>query len=203
MLKFVTIITAAVITMVGISGSSYAQSTAAIPASTNTSTVSAANKTAVISPEQEKLIQRLLQLWHVENIGVVMLQQPVAESLRQSRSLLQGRVSTERQEATMKEINQDAKKFIEEAAPLVIASAQKLIPSTVEPILAEKFTEEELRQIIAILESKVKAKFEALAPEIEKTLGEKIANDTGPTINPKLTELTQQIGQRMRTAVAP
>jgi len=198
MLKCVTVISVAAMT---IAGAALAQT----PAKTTSPAVTAVQSSApvAISPEKEKLIHRILELWHVENVGVVMLQQPVAESIRQSRSLLQGRVSSERQEATMKEITQDAKKFMDEATPMVQASAQKIIPVTVVPMLAEKFSEDELRQVIAILESPVKKKFEALAPEMEKSLGEKIAADTGATINVKLGELTQQVGLRMRTAVTP
>jgi hypothetical protein len=201
MLKFVTIISMTAITMLGVSGVSHAQTTAPVSPSAPTAVVASAPM--VISPEKEKLIQRILQLWHVENVGMIMLQQPVAESIRQSNSLLQGRVSAEHQEAIMKEINQDTQKFMEDVAPTVHASALKLIPTTVEPILAEKFTEEELRQIISFLESKVKTKFEALVPEMEQSLGVKIAADTGPTINPKLVDLAKQIGLRMRTAITP
>ena len=42
---------------------------------------------------------------------------------------------------------------------------------TVAPLLAERFSEDELRQIIAILESPVKRKFEDMIPEMQKTLG--------------------------------
>jgi hypothetical protein len=174
----------------------------AVAVAVMTMAVAASAQTA-ISPAKEKLVQRVLQLWHVENVGLLMLQEPVAESLRQSRSLMQGRASTERQEAAMKDINEDARKFFEEATPVVSASAQKLIPSTVAPLLAEKFTEEELRQIIAILESPVKSKFEALIPQMQKALGEKIAADTAAKINPKLEDLKQRIGLRMRAAITP
>lgn len=194
MLKFRITLTAIAIAVMTMTGTAEAQSAAP------TATPAAAT---VISPEKEKLIHRILELWHVENVGVVMLQNPVAESLRQSRSLLQGRVSEATQQAAMKDITQDAKQFFEEATPLVQASARKLIPSTVVPMLAEKFSEDELRQIIAILESPVKSKFEAAAPDIEKALGQKIAVDTGATINPKLQDLTKQIGERMRIAVTP
>jgi len=196
MLKFVTAITIAAITM---TNAASAQTTAP----TKPATVNGAGSTMTISPEKEKLIRRILELWPVEKVGLVMLQRPVAESIRQSRSLLQGRVSSELQEAAMKDISQDAKKFLEDAAPVVNASAQKLIPTTVVPILAEKFSEDELRQIVAILESPVKAKFEAAAPEIEKALGEKIAAETGAAINPKLGKLTEDIGLRMRAAITP
>ncbi|QJQ04661.1 DUF2059 domain-containing protein [Undibacterium piscinae] len=158
---------------------------------------------AATSPAKEQLINRVLQLWHVENIGTTMLQEPVAESLRQSRSLLQGRVSLEKQDAAMKEITQYAKEFFDDATPIVRGSAQKMIPSTVAPILAEKFSEEELRQIIALLESPVKKKFESAIPEMQSALGKKIAQDTGPAINPKLEALKERIGLKMRAAIAP
>jgi len=80
---------------------------------------------------------------------------------------------------------------------------RKAYPTTVAPILAQKFTEDELRQIIAILESPVKAKFEATVPELQKALGEKLAAESAKTINPKLETLKQEIGTRMRTAITP
>ncbi|MFI4939918.1 MAG: DUF2059 domain-containing protein [Burkholderiales bacterium] len=156
-----------------------------------------------ISPAKEKLIQRVLQLWHVEAVGGTMLQQPILEAARQARSLMQGRTTTDLQTAALKGINEDANEFYKASLPIVLDSAQKLIPSTVVPLLAEKFTEEELRQIIAILESPVKAKFEALVPEIKLALGAKITADSSATIEPKLTALNQRIGERMRAAIAP
>jgi len=191
MSKLVSILIAAALTMAGASSATYAQTT--VPAGAAT----------VISPEKQKLINRILELWHVENVGLTMLQKPVDESLRQSRSLLQGRVSSDTQEATMKLINEDVLKFAKEVVPPVLASAKKLAPTTVGPILAEKFSEEELRQIIAILESPVKAKFEKAVPEIEAALGNKIATENAAAVTPKMNALTEQIGVRMRNAMNP
>lgn len=158
---------------------------------------------ATISPAKQALIQKLVQLMAVDNMGVTMLQDPVANALGQARVTLQSRAPAERHEAAMHDIAADAKKFMDEATPVVRSSAHKFIPTTIVPLLAEKFTEDELRQIIAMMESPVKQKFEALIPDMKKSLGDKIAADTGPTINPKLQELTQRIGMRLRTAVTP
>ncbi|HYD79553.1 MAG TPA: DUF2059 domain-containing protein [Paucimonas sp.] len=158
---------------------------------------------APITPAKQELVQRLLKLWHVETLGQSMLQEPVADAVNQARAMLQGRATPEKRDAALREIAADAKKFLEDSAPIVTGSAQKLIPSTVAPLLAERFSEDELRQIIAMLESPVKRKFEALAPELQKSLGEKIAADTRPVIDPKLQELQQRIGMRLRSAVAP
>ena len=176
--------------------------------SSSAATSAAANSTgtgtkATVTPAKQELMQRLMQLWHVEAIGDTMLQQPVTDALQQARAVLQSRVPAERQDAAMRDVAADAKKFLDEATPVVRSSTQKLIPSTVMPLLAERFTEDELRQIIKMLESPVKRKFEAMLPELQKALGQKIAADTGPVIDPKLQEMKQSIGLRLRTAVTP
>jgi uncharacterized protein len=153
----------------------------------------AAPVAASVSPAKQELIQHILKLWHVEILGQSMLQEPVTEAVNQARVMLQGRATPEKRDAAMKEITTEAKKFLDDSMPIVTGSAQKLIPATVVPLLAERFTEDELRQIIAMLES----------PELQKSLGEKIAADTRPQIDPKLQELQQHIGMRMRAAVMP
>jgi hypothetical protein len=152
---------------------------------------------------KHELVNKVLKLWHVESIGESMLQQPVGNAVQQARVMLQGRAAPEKREAAMTEITEDARKFMEDNRSVTRASAEKLIPTTIAPMLAERFTEEELKQIIAILESPVKAKFEAMVPELQKKLGESVAADTRTVIDPKLQELQQRIGTRLRTAVMP
>jgi len=152
---------------------------------------------------KQELVNKVLQLWHVEAIGESMLQQPVGNAVQQARVMLQGRAVPEKRDAAMKEIAEDARKFMDENRSIARASAEKLVPSTVAPMLAEHFTEEELKQIIMILESPVKAKFEAMLPEMQKKLGESVAADTRSVIDPKLQDLQQRIGMRLRSAVTP
>jgi hypothetical protein len=152
---------------------------------------------------RQALVQRVLQLWHVETLGRSMLQEPVADAVQQARVMLQGRAPVDRRDAAMHDIAEDAKKFIDENGPLIDRSAQRLVPTTVAPLLAERFSEEELRQIVAILESPARRKFEAMIPEMQKALGEQLAADTGPVIDPKLKALRERIGLRLRSAVTP
>jgi uncharacterized protein len=154
-------------------------------------------------PAKQELVNRVLQLWHPESIGESMLQAPVGDAVQQARAVLQGRVSPERRDAALKEIVADARKFMDDNKPLAQASAHKLVGSTVAPLLADRFSEEELRQVIAILESPVRKKFENMLPELQKKLGESVAADTRAVIDPKLQELQQRIGMRLRSAVTP
>lgn len=165
--------------------------------------VHAAGAPQTVSPAKQELVQRVLKLWQVEAVGEAMLEGPVLEAVSQARAMLQGRATVERRDAAMKDISSDAQKFLDDTKPLVRTNAQKHIPNTVAPILAEKFTEEELKQLIVLLESPVKKKFETLMPEMKKSLGEKLATDTRPTIDPKLDDLRQRISSRIRTAIIP
>ncbi|GAB3419352.1 DUF2059 domain-containing protein [Massilia agilis] len=155
-----------------------------------------------VSPEKQALVQRVLAKMPMENVGLSMLQAPAAEAVRQARAVLQGRAAPDKQDAALKDIADEANKFLAEEAPLVRASTQQVVASTIAPLLAQRFTEEELRQLAAILESPVKAKFEALAPEIQKTLGEGVAKANQAQVNARLTELNNKIGMRLRAAVA-
>ncbi|QDZ26938.1 DUF2059 domain-containing protein [Noviherbaspirillum sp. UKPF54] len=158
---------------------------------------------AAPSAAKLELAKRVAQLAHSDSVAHAMLLRPVADAMQQANAVLQGRVAASKQDAALKDISADAKKFVDENSPIVQKSAEKFIPVTVVPLLAERFTEDELRQIIAMLESPLKKKYEALLPEMEKELGQKVASDVGPTIDPKLTDLKQRIGLRLRTAAMP
>ncbi|MBA5636917.1 DUF2059 domain-containing protein [Duganella sp. LX20W] len=176
---------------------------ASLSALAATATPAPAAAPAPISPAKQELINKILALWNIDSIGQSMLQAPVADAVQQARAMLQGRASVEKRDAAMTDIVAEARKFMEEATPITRASADKLIPTTVAPILAERFNEEELRQLVTILESPVKKKFESLVPEMQRKLGEGVAADSRPVIDAKMKGLTEKIGLRLRAAVTP
>lgn len=163
----------------------------------------AAAPTSPVSPAKQALVDQVLKLWNIDSIGQSMLQVPVADAVQQARAMLQGRAAADKRDAALSDIVGEAKQFMAEATPITRASADKLIPTTIAPLLAERYTEDELRQLIAILESPVKKKFETMLPEMQKTLGESVAADTRAVIDPKLQGLKEKIGLRLRAAVTP
>jgi len=158
---------------------------------------------APATPAKQELAQQILKRLNMDAIGETMVGTPVTDALQQARGLLQGRVSTEKRDATMLELSGQARKFMAEVGPITRASADKLMPSTAQPMLTERFSEDELRQILAILDSPVRKKFEDLLPDMKKKLGESVAADTGPVVNPKLKSLQEDIGMRLRSAITP
>ena len=207
-LSFATSISAGLLAALLSQGAS--AQTAGTPAANTTAaaaapaTPSAAASAPAASPARQALVDRLLSLWHVEDVAVVMVQRPAVNAMEQARVVLQGRVSAEKRDRTLKDISSDVQTYVDEATPIAKANAQKLVAPTVGPMLLESFDDNELRQIIALLESPVKKKFEKLVPVMEKTLGEKVASESAAAINPKLQTMTQAVGLKLRAAsIAP
>lgn len=148
------------------------------------------------------LVRRLLELWHVENVAIMMVQRPAISTMEQAKMALQGRVSDEKQTRVLKEIAPDVQKYVDQATPVVKADAQKVVLETVAPLLLQNFNELELKQIIALLESPVKKKFEDFVPSMDKALGEKVVKDCAPQITPMMQTMAQDVGLKLRAATA-
>ena len=154
-----------------------------------------------VPPAKQALVQRVLDKMGLESVGLQMLQTPVADMLRQSRVVVQSRVPADKQDATMKDITAEATKFVEQEAPALRTSTHAIVQSSVAPLLAQKFSEDELKQLAGILESPVLAKFETTVPEMKRAVGENIARAQGAQIQPKMTELQNRVGLKLRAAV--
>jgi hypothetical protein len=152
------------------------------------------------SEEKQKLVQRVLALWRLEDTAVVMIQRPAADAMQQARIALQGRVSAAKQEATLREIATELQKYVDDVTPTVRTNAARLKAPTVGPLLAQNFSDDELRQLIALLESPVKKKFESLVPQLERAFGERLAADSRAAVDPKLQAMTQNVGLKLRAA---
>jgi hypothetical protein len=109
-------------------------------------------------------------------------------------------VSAAKQEATLKDITGDLQKYIDEATPIATENAKRVKAPTLTPLLMQNFNEDELRQLIGLLESPVKKKFEQLVPQFERAFGEKVAADSHTAIDPKLQEMTKAVGLKLRAA---
>lgn len=153
-----------------------------------------------VSSDKQVLIDRVLVLWPVENVAIAMVQRPALEALQQSRAALQGRVTAQKQELVLKDVTADVKNYLEEVTPLVRQVAEKSKSVALSPLLAEHFTDTELLQLIALLESPIKKKFESLSPELEKSFGEHVAGQAGQSINSKLEALSKTISGKLRAA---
>lgn len=183
--------TALALSLLLATGAAFAQTAAPAPAP--------AAASAAASPAKKELVARLLKAQQpgIEALARNLAEQPAGQLLNQAGMALQARVAPEKREAIAKEIGADVKKYADEAVPLVRERAIKLAPTTVGKLLEEKFSEDELKQIVAMLESPVYAKYMQLSDEMQKSLLEKLVAETRPTIEPKIKALEASIGKRL------
>ena len=110
---------------------------------------------------------------------------------------IQQRVAADRRQAVAVDIQADARKYAEELTPVAIERANKLAPAVIAPMLEEKFSEDELKQLIAIIESPVNRKYQAMGADMQKALAEKLVAELKPTLEPKLRSLQQGMAARL------
>ncbi|WP_394756667.1 hypothetical protein [Rhodoferax sp.] len=139
----------------------------------------------------------LLQQPAIEQEAQALVARPVMMMLQRAEMILQSKVAADKREAVAKQIQVDVKQFEDEVVPMVRARSVSLAPSTVGALLDEKFTEDELKQLIAIIESPVNRKYLQMGGEIQKVLLEKLFEQTKPTIEPRMMALEQSISKHL------
>ncbi len=151
------------------------------------------------SAAKKELVAKILQLQQpgIETAARALAERPAAMMVQQASIALQAKVTLDKRDAVAKEMQADLKKYLDEAVPLVTERAIKLAPSTVGVMIDEKFSEQELKELIAIIESPVNRKFVALGGEMQKSLIEKLVAETQEVINPKVKVLEQSLSKRL------
>ena len=154
------------------------------------------------SPAKKELVQKALALQQagIESIGAGLANQ-TANQVLQAAGQAMARVPTDKREALGAELQAEVKKFFDDVAPILRASAVKNAPGTIGAALEEKFSEDELKVLIAWFESPVSKKYQQLSPELQQSLGQKLIAETRPQIEPKLKSLEQVMGSKLRAAI--
>lgn len=151
------------------------------------------------SPEHKELVAKILKLQQpgIEHVARQLAEQPAAQLLNSAGAALASRVPAERREAVAKELQADAKKYVDEAVPIVRERAIRLAPGTIGTLLEQKFNDDELRQIIAVLENPVWTRYQHLGGEMQAAFVEKLVADARPAIDPKVKALEQSMARRL------
>jgi hypothetical protein len=151
------------------------------------------------TPAKKELVAKVLLLQQpaIEQAAQSLAERPAAQLMQQAGMALQSQVPADKREAIAKEIQADVKKYADDVVPMVRERAVRLAPSTVGALLEEKFSEDELKQLVAIIESPVNRKFLQLGGEMQKVLLDKLIADTQGAVEPKVKTLEQSIGKRL------
>lgn len=184
--------------LVLITTGAHAQSSPA-PAAPTAATAAAP---AASTPAKKELIQRVLKLQQggIERLATAMTEEPAVLLVERASAVIAANVPKERQEAVAKDLQAEVQKYLKDTVPQVRKSAQQLAPSTIGTLLDSKFSEEELRQIVGILESPAYAKYQQLSGEMQQTLQAKLVGDTRATVEPRVQALEKALSDRLKAA---
>ena len=147
---------------------------------------------------KKELIAKLLQLQQtgIDNVGRALAGQ-TSQRVLQAAGQAIPRMAADKREAAAKDVQADVKKFYDEIEPLLRKRATELAPATLSPVYEERFSEDELKQVIAWLESPVSKKFQQVDGEIASTLAQKVVADTRGTIETRLKALEASLAKRL------
>jgi hypothetical protein len=157
-----------------------------------------------VSPAKKELVKKALQLQQtgIESVGVGMANQAAGQVMQMAGPGI-ARAPEDKRRALINDLQAEVRRFQNEAAPILRASAVKWAPSTLGAALEEKFSEDELKVLVAWLESPVSRKYQQITPEAQQALTQKIVAETRPQIEPKLKTLEQAMVAKLTAATAP
>ncbi len=152
-----------------------------------------------MSNTKKELVQKVLQLQQgaVDAIARNLTEQSVAPIAQQVNAVMQSRIPPEQREATARDVQAEFKKYGDEVVPLLRERATKLAPTTIGPLLEERLSEDELKQVLAMLEAPIYRKYQQLGGDMQRVLLEKLVAETRPVVEPKLNALQASIGKRL------
>ncbi len=144
---------------------------------------------------KKELVAKIMRLQQpaVELAAQALVEQPAKQMLRQAGVALQTRVDADKREIVAQEIQADIKRYVDDTVPLVRERALRLAPLTVGTLMHERFSETELLQLIAIIESPVNRKYLQMGGEMHRVLMERLVDEMKATIEPKVKLLEQSM----------
>ena len=152
---------------------------------------------AQTSPAKKELVAKLLQMQRagIEAMTRSLVERPAVQITQEAGQIARTQVAEDKRAALGKRIETRVRNYIDDAAPILRDRAFALAPTTLGATMEEKFSEDELRQLIAWLDSPLNKKYSQVAQEMQNDFMRKLLADAGPAIEPKLQALNQDIRQ--------
>lgn len=164
--------------------------------------VAAAAAVSVQAQTKQELAQKVLQLQQpaIEGLARSIVERPAAQLIQAAHNALQTQVAPDKREAAGKSIESDVRKFVDESVPPLQKRALELAPSTLGTALQEKFSEDELKQLVAWLDSPVNKKYQQLGPEMQGAFVQKLSGEAGTMFDARLQALQEKVRATLATA---
>ena len=146
------------------------------------------------SAAKRELLARFVQLQQpgIEALARGMVEQSAANLLEQAGTAL-ARVPSDRRDSARKAIDASARRFVDETAGLVRDRAVQIAPTALGAALDQRFSDEEMRQLVAWFESPLSRKYQQSLPELHNSFTQALVADGRPIVEPRLRALEDSI----------
>lgn len=151
-----------------------------------------------------ELVDRLIQLQRpAEAVTVELVRTDASVLLSEAGVALQARVPADKRDAVADAIRTDVRKYVDTMLPEVRKIAEEQVKAKWAPVLAERFTEAELKQLIAWVESPLYRKHQELMPQLYGSLHEAVLGDVRTKLSPQIERVRTEIDQQLAPFVPP
>lgn len=148
---------------------------------------------------KKELVDKLMKLQQPGYEAMVhgIVEQPAAQLWQQAIGVIQTKLPADKRESTAKEVQAELKKFVDDTYPQVKDKGSKAVANVLAPMYEQKFSEDELKQLVAWLESPVAKKVQQITPDMQKAVMDKLLAELRPTIEPKASAIGEKIGTKL------
>ena len=166
--------------------------------------VCAACSTLAQAQTKPELLKKALELHQpaIETVARNIAAQTASQVQQAAHEAVEG-LPAERRDAVGREIQADVRRFHDDAETLLLDRAKVLAQSAIVGGLDQRMSDDELRALIAWLESPLAKKYQQAMPELLSDLSRVLVADTRVAIEPKLKALEQGIVKRLSAAQPP
>jgi hypothetical protein len=142
-------------------------------------------------------VQRVLKLNQpgIEGVGEQLASDVAGQRLQMAGAAI-GSLPEARREAVAKEVQAEIKRFYDDLSPTLRQRAVQLAPGTLAPLLEERFSEEELKTLVAWLESPVSKKYQQVGGDMQGALTQKVVAESRAQVEPKIKALDQRLAAK-------
>lgn len=197
MMKLLPLATALALSLSLCAGGALAQGASAPAAADSAAPVSSAAK--------RDLAKRwvALQQGSLDAAARSIVEAPARQLLGAADPVLRSKVPADKREAVAKQLQDEARKYADDLTPVVRKRAQELAQTQMLAAVEEKYTEDELRQVVGFYESPVFKKLQQTQPPIEQALGQKLLAGVQPTVETKAKALQATMAKILGVSPAP
>ncbi|WP_077001790.1 DUF2059 domain-containing protein [Variovorax sp. KK3] len=158
-----------------------------------------AGSSMAMAQDKAAMVKQFLDLQRpgIEALARGLVEQSSAPIAQAGSQYLQTQVPAEKREAAAKAADAELKKYFDDAYPLVRDKAVALAPDALGPILRDNFSEDELRQLLAWINSPLSKKYQELNPKMQTALTEKLVAETRSSIEPKMRTLDTNVAKAL------